>query len=441
MGKPINYPKPDLSRLANRSIQFSTNRNDVEMQLLGWVSEIVYQTKQRPEGGFKPETYLMASAKDSIDVLMQALPAASMQLPARNSGGNSARNKPLVHADFHWLRRPDGHWIVDAVVFAVHASAAADQLARQRAVRLKLQEKAEDRAESRIDLRKVAFPIENMPLEKFSQEIQFGDDLLEYAIERAHENAKEDAAMLENPVTPVDMALDMGHLGVNAVMPAGRAVKGAKDLEGTLAKEYHTLLTNSPVAREAAHAAHVAHQTHQLHKTYEIAHGAHTALEAGEVAHEHEKSTGDKALEIGLDVASVFSPYVKTLAGMMFEIAIASDAARVTKLRSRCYVLFVAGYIGQLTLTDTGRPRRALDQKYFDLGVKIAPKPGTPGSMRTQLALLHYASEHYTDGGWRGLGYTKEHWHFPDQYIVKWSPALLGRSFATRLHKRKYLIE
>jgi hypothetical protein len=43
-------------------------------------------------------------------------------------------------------------------------------------------------------------------------------------------------------------------------------------------------------------------------------------------------------------------------AGMMFDIAISSDAARVTKIRSRCYIFFVAGYIEQLALTDTGRP-------------------------------------------------------------------------------------
>ena len=39
-----------------------------------WVRDIIHVTKQPPEGGLHPEAYLMASAKDSIDMLMQAAP-------------------------------------------------------------------------------------------------------------------------------------------------------------------------------------------------------------------------------------------------------------------------------------------------------------------------------------------------------------------------------
>jgi hypothetical protein len=66
---------------------------------------------------------------------------------------------------------------------------------------------------------------------------------------------------------------------------------------------------------------------------------------------------------------------------------------------------------------------------------------GTGDSFRAQVSLLHYASEHYTQGGWGGLGYKPEKWNFPDQYITKWSPELLGRALATQLHTRKYLVE
>jgi hypothetical protein len=61
---------------------------------------------------------------------------------------------------------------------------------------------------------------------------------------------------------------------------------------------------------------------------------------------EKEKSRGDKMLEIGLDLSGLIpgaGPFVRTIAGMMFDIAISSDAARVTKLRSRFYVWFVTG--------------------------------------------------------------------------------------------------
>ena len=59
-------------------------------------------------------------------------------------------------------------------------------------------------------------------------------------------------------------------------------------------------------------------------------------------------------------------PFVRTIAGMIFDIAIASDAARVTRIRSRMYVWFVAGYVHQLALADTGAPK--LDTSHGKLG-------------------------------------------------------------------------
>jgi len=54
---------------------------------------------------------------------------------------------------------------------------------------------------------------------------------------------------------------------------------------------------------------------------------------------------------------------------------------------------------------------------------------------------MNYASEHYTDSGWGGLSFKRQHWQIPDDYITRWRPELLGRALATQLHKRKYLIE
>jgi hypothetical protein len=442
MAKPANYPKPDLSRLSSRQMQIPPYRGALEGELYTWMCDIVRQTKQPPtDDGARPEVYLMSTAQESIDVLLQAAPLAkSMSL------GGSHNGKQTVHATFHWLRTPEGRWILDQVCFGLAENAAATQLARQRAEKLALLDKAELRSESHINLRKAAFPLEDMPLKDYSLNLQLGSDLIQYAIERAHDNAKEDAKMLENPVTPADMALDMLTLGVHAGKP-GEMFKtkqldeAAEGLKGE-GREIFSVLTSDPVAARGAAAARNMANAEKLDKAREFLDHSKSVKDDIHTLHEKEKSKGDKALEIGLDLSGAIPcPFIKTIAGMMFDIAISSDAARVTKLRSRCYVFFVAGYINQLALTDTGVPPRKLDKKYFDLGVATAPKPGSPGSLRTQISLMHYASEHYTEGGWKGLGYRKQNWHFPDQYMIKWSPVLLGQAMATQLHKRRYLIE
>jgi hypothetical protein len=400
MPKPTNYPKPDLSHLSNRRINLSGSRQSVEMLLFDWMSDIVKQTRQtREKGGFAPETLLMDGAQESINVLMQAAPmAAGMKLGPDNG-------KKLVHANVHWVRKPDGRWVLDQVVFALVASAAVTREATRRAEAEALRDAAERRSSMHINVRKVAFPVENYPLHDFPMNLKMGDHLIEYAIELAVENAREDAKALENPVTPVDMALDMATLGVGGLAKAGG--EGAKHLK----------------------------------EVYEYIDKTKTVIDSSKIVTDKEKSTGDKALELGLGLSGsipVAGPFIKTLAGMFLEGVIASDAARITKLRSRCYIFFVAGFVKQLALAETGRPVRKLDQKYFDLGMHQAPKSDM-GRVKCQISLLHYASEHYTDGGWGGLGYRKEEWDFPDRYIVKWSPDLLGRSLATQLHTRRYL--
>jgi len=54
---------------------------------------------------------------------------------------------------------------------------------------------------------------------------------------------------------------------------------------------------------------------------------------------------------------------------------------------------------------------------------------------------MHYAAEHYTAGGWGGLGFKPHNWKTIDDYIVNWNPEILGRALATQLHTRKTLIE
>jgi hypothetical protein len=341
----------------------------------------------------------MNSAQESINVLLQAAPLAAGMKLGPDTG------KKVVHTDVHWVRKSDGRWVLDQVCFALVANAAVTREATRRAEAEAVREAANRRAAMHPNVRKIAFPVEDYPLSDFPMNLRMGDHLIEYAIETAVENAREDVKALENPVTPIDMALDMVSLGAGGLAKTGG--EGAK----------------------------------KLYEVYETLDKSKTVLDASKVVMEEEKSTGDKALEVGLGLSGmvpVAGPFIKTLAGMFFEGVIASDAGRITKLRSRCYVFYVAGFIKQLALIDTGRPVRKIDQKYFDLGVRQAPKADL-GRVKAQMALLHYASEHYTDGGWGGLNFRKEDWDFPDRYIVKWSPDLLGRSLATQLHQRRYL--
>jgi len=78
------------------------------------------------------------------------------------------------------------------------------------------------------------------------------------------------------------------------------------------------------------------------------------------------------------------------------------------------------------------------DKKYFDLGASLVSP-----SLRfyPQASLMHYAAEHYTAGGWGGLSFKRHNWTTIDDYIVNWSPELLGRALATQLHTRANLIE
>lgn len=472
MRKPRPHSQPDLSRLLARQIQMSSNRQNLEMELHEWVHDIVLVTKQPPEGGLHPETYLMASAKDSIDVLMQLAP---LTMNVKGAG-----NRRTVYADVHWKRDDDGRWIVDAVCFGIAATVAATQLARQRAQKQALLEKYEQQNIKHVNLRKIAFPVERVPLDKFSEELAVGDDLVTFAIERAHEHACEDAEMLENMVEWKDMAIDVATMGVKfgvdwekprlpgskrtfvetpTLRPSRAKIVETKlpfvktsseqleKVAETLSAEDRALvdlLTKDPVLVRQLAEDRALHSDRLAMEAYEWIIDKGLTARGALLAILDRKMTGDQALGFAVNMAGlipVAGPYVKMLAGMFMNIAIASDAARVTKLRSRMYVHFVAGYIGRLALIDTVRPTRRLDRKYFDLGAKTAPAPNTLGTVRVQIALLYYASKHYTNGGWGGGAYRPQVWHFPDQYIVKWTPELLGRSFATQLHTQKYLTE
>lgn len=439
MGHPTHYAKPNLSRLASRKMKLSAKRMDLDWAFHEWIADVVRMTKQPPENGNRAETILMATAKESIDAVVAGAP---MAMAISRSDGSQT-----VYADFLWGRFNDGHWYVSAVSFGLHLDAATAKLAQQQALKQRLLDKAESENAKHLHLRKIAFPAEQH-VNSYTWEITSGDLRVNAAIERAYRAAAEDGKALSNPVTPEAMLMSMGSFVLQPMGWGSRTLKlGSLDAEERFV---YDLMTKGPNPLKAAeHAAEemleeALGKKELVKQAFEGAEMTHSTVEAKEHLSDKEKSRGDKILDTLLDYSGfvpVAGPYIKTLAGMIFDVAISSDASRVTKIRSRCYIYYVAGYISKLTLAQTANPKARIDKKYFEMGAAAAPAVGTDDNFRVQVSLLHYASEHYTAGDWRGWGYTPEKWKFPDQYITKWSPELLGRALATQLHTRKYLVD
>jgi hypothetical protein len=438
MAAPKHYAKPDLSHLVSRKMNLSAKRLDLDWAFHEWIADVVRVTDQPPENGNRAETILMATAKESIDGVEAGAPKA---MAISQSNGPQT-----VYADFLWGRSPYGQWYVSAVCFGLHLDAVTAKLAQQQALKQSLLNKAESENATHLHLRKTVFPAEEH-LASYTWEITSGDHIVNAAIEAAYRAAAEDGKALSNPVTPKAMLMSMGSF----VLQPGWGGK-APNLSSLDAEErfVYDLMTKGPNPIKAA--AHLAQEMLQeavspreaLESTFEVAEMAHATVEAKEHLSDKEKSRGDKILDSLLDYSGfvpVAGPYIKTLVGMMLNVAISSDASRVTKIRSRCYIYYVAGYISKLTLVATGSPQAKMDKKYFDMGASAAPAVGTAGNFQAQVSLLHYASEHYTAGGWGGWGYTPGKWHFPDQYIIRWSPEVLGLSLATQLHTQKHLVE
>lgn len=434
MGKPINFPKPDLSRLATRQIKLPNSRVGLEGDLYEWISQIAAKTRQPPERGVDAATVLMSTAKDSIDVLMQA--PGSMALG--DTGG-----KRKVHVYLNWARFANGEWYIRDVAFGLDDVTDAQwHRAQQSATKERLLDKAELENSRHLHLRKIVFPAESHQ-ESWPDDVIAGDRLVWGAVDFASTHAKKDAAMLENPVGPEDMFWDLVGAGVGHVKGPADPFGVNKRLEKTAvdwfddAGKYHFGAEFGEDAFEGAK---------KLAEWYERVEYVKDAKSIAHELGEKEKSRGDKILGLALEGASKLpgaGPFVKTLAGEFFNIAIASDAARITKIRSRFYIWFVVGYIGELTMYDTGSPKHdashgkpgALwyywDMKYYNLGRSlVAPSQ----RFYPQASLLHYASEHYTAGGWSGWSFKSHNWKTIDDYIVNWSPELLAHALATQLH-------
>lgn len=446
MPRPIEYPQPDLSRFMSRRIRLpAPTRQSLEMELDAWMIDVVNVTKQPPRRGVSAATYLMSTAQNSIDVLMNLPPATIASINTTMNLNQKWDGKTTVYAVLPLQKLPDGHWFVDRVAFGVNMNAAE----KQQAIRQHLLDEAKLRNMEYFDKRKFFFPAEEH-VKKWGQYLQRGDIVVSHLLKLAYEHAKEDAEMLKNPETPLSMALDMGGMAAGSLTEAehplfdtvtGRTWKNTEktieELNGDERLFYEEYNMPDIVGDERAARAT------RMNEFREHIWQANDTREAVDSLRDRESGTGDRILKAGFNATGLLpgGGFIKLAGGMLFEIAIASDVSRVTKLRSRCYIYFVAGFIFQLTLANTGTPRWKLDRKYFDLGANAAPPMKSFDHFAVQLSLLHYASEHYTGGGWYGFGFVPQVWHIPETYIRKWSPELLGYSLTTQLHTNHYLYD
>src|SRR5262249_33752502 len=153
------------------------------------------------------------------------------------------------------------------------------------------------------------FPVEKVPLESFHREVDFGDQLVEYAIEKAYENAREDAKMLENLVTPKEMAFDTVGVLVKGIAPKELPRKAELRLERTFEelngeeRALYDLVRDPVLARQLVADRNLINETVAL-ETYDLViEKGLTAKNAIKAVLEHEKSRGDQALDVGVNLA------------------------------------------------------------------------------------------------------------------------------------------
>lgn len=403
MGVPRQHQKPDLSRWLSREVSSTTNRSYLEASLAEWMSDVVQQTNN-PFGTppIKRATQLVVHST-GIDLILHAPTTLTL-------GPGAGRRR--VFARFLWGRTWNGGWYIRGVAFSINLSQQGLKEAERAALKERLLDKNEEEYAKRYHPRPYVFPAEDR-VDSFADDLEKGNLIVGSFIERAYQHGREVAQLLENPITPLDLAVDAAGLGV-----ADAAVKGG--------------------ARAA-----------KLEQVYKGVDAAKKQLDTNRRAQEAvsgKKTTGDAILETAVDMAGLIpgaGPFINSIAGLIFDAAIANQAGKVTRLRARAYTFLIAGFINEITNIDAGKPVSRIDTGYMSFGRRLAMQLNSTHRYQVQLALLHYASNHYTAGGWGGLvymGYRKSEWLFPDQYVVNWSPRLLAAALATQLHKIKYLV-
>lgn len=452
----INRPMPDVKRFSTRSLKIASTENQLDFQLQDWIKEILDYigqnrgmgaSKQLPNG-MSPQAYLTLTADGKKELLKAA----------KFSTGMSTDGKRTVYASFEWKVNTNGSWYIDHVKFAIQQSQAELTGIEKRALKEKLLDKAEAQNAMHFHPRQYAFPAEEY-VKSWHAELATGLGIVKSLDATLYGWAAKEASLPKNPFTPWDIA--MGLLpGVKGPKPSGalKGYEGAKqaaDAAKKAAEDAEKLTGWTRRAHEAKEKFEKAKEGYEkVKKAYERGEAAHKVGEKIQEEREgkegenriYNESKGDIIAKLVVDeTADVVGELVpgaggliKMFAGMICDVAIAGMSGKVAQIRGRIYACAAAGLITSMTLTGgTTPPPNKLDKEYYDKGLELG-RMSKLKSFQLQLALLEYTRTHYTDKWWGGVSYqfrgvSEAVWDFPGDYIVKWSPELLGRSLIVQL--------
>ncbi len=447
MAAPVSRPQPEITRWKRRDMEI--NLANLEFDLRAWMQEVTdYIGQNAGMDGVSPASYLVSTA-EGVDVLRYAPPA----MATRN--GNKTQVLHTVFATLYWGQNQNGYWFIRHVAFALTKS--EDAAARKAQYQQHLKDKAQDDYDSKFHAREAVFKAEEH-VQTWQTDYHTGETRLKALMEQVAEWAKKEGSMPENPYTWSDIALSFGSAGVTKIASRAEKVEA-------LAKMYKSAGIATKEAKETIELAEELKRTKKLADAYDKIDKAKTEIERAKAIQEmydgqegnlknpkYDISRTDQLIDLGIDVASEVldtlipgaAGIVKMFAGMMWEMAHASQTKTVTRIRARVYTAFVGGFIEGLTLVGSSELKNPKDKEYYDKGYSRASKLTEQVSFEYQIALLHYATEYYTSGFWQGSSYEvhglkNSDWSFPDDYKAQWSPELLGRAFLTKFWRAKYL--
>jgi hypothetical protein len=325
--------------------------------------------------------------------------------------------------------------------------------AEKRDLKDRLIDKAETENSTHFHSRQIVFPAENY-IRTWHDEITRGNGHLKGLIEEIYDDAREEASMPQNWVTPDAMAMSFASDGVAAV---GKGVKTAKELGDTY-KEVGRVREGVGLVENAERTEKYVNAYEKVEQGQRVVEGAKTFAEYKELDKEEEegetkpvfkKSKADIYTELGVELVSQIpgvGGMVKMFAGMFIEIGLSNYSGVVAGIRARIYACFVGGFITGLTLVGDSTLTNKRDKKYYELGLKRGVGMSPTVSFQYQIALMYYAMTHCTSGFWAGTtpefhGRQGSEWDYPDEWEAKWSPEMLGASLVTMLGFKHYLIE
>ena len=418
MGKPAVHPKPELTRLSSRVLQIPPVKHQLELKLLDWIVEVLHHTKHPHRIRGMPAANYLLSTAEGIDDIMSA--PVSMAL-------SSGLGQKTVEARFYFAGMPDGNWYVEHIKFAPKLSGLQMKMKadNDEAERLALKQRLVDRAgaERKLHPKYHAFPAEKY-VDSWQSDVDKGAQIIAREVDVIYEHARKEAAIPDNPYAPKDVALGLMGGGVGQL---GKTTERAEKLAKAYEKTDQALSAYGKLES-------VSEDQEAIRKYDED----HSVLKGG-------KSRGDVIVERAIDLAADLpgvGPFVKGFAGMFFNFASANFAGEVHKIRCRIYCWYIAGFVSGITGVINDTPVAEFDRRYNQFGLFRGRGMSFDAKMRAQLALLHYASEHYTSGDWGGTRLERpRNWTFPDDYLAHWSPDLLGKAMSALLCQKRFLID